>query len=1213
MKEIRIDKNENIGILFPQLFYTKYLTSIEKITFTSREIDIIACILSGRLVKKIASFLQISPRTVETHIRNILLKINGQSQGSIIDFVEHSEKFNLIRKYYSNLLIYSFFVEELKRISKESKQQNPICLIIQDSEIDKSFIVQTESMLALTGIKIQKKYSHNKNIDLFLKNEEFAHFNIFLIYLSSSPSSVISEQERDTFKIYSKKNEKDLEIESISMKEHNNHYFLIFDILKKIFSEQEIKNSFIKFKYKHDTVVDSSFQYSLAKNKLHSEKSNENNNYMITDNHNNSHRDNYNDDVKDLNIVNSKHLRPHKFPLINRRIQLFFGSLIISSFLILYLYSHFLGINNGDIAKNQKSVGRFPSNITSLGSNKPSTSLAKKIEAGKFITWNLPRQDNKFIGRKDILLKIERALQAAESTQENKITSAIKNFAKYFENDSVINPVRNSVLVTVCAGLGGVGKTQLALQYIHHSKYPYNLRAWFYSENKESLKTQYIDFSKKLGLKEKDPTFETACDYVKEWLTEHPGWLLVYDNVTNYEDIKDFLPYKGGDIILTTRNRSWPTTFETFDIEVMSESESIELITSLVKHFRNNSDQEKNEIKELVKKLGNLPLALSQAGAYIDQSSLSFADYLNLYKTHEQELLRDNSKPEGTNSLPIATTWNISLEAIAKENEALNQSPSALEILMICAYLEPSKIPRLILETWFRENYPKESIILLPKLISQLHRYSMISINDDESITVHRLVQSVLRQQHMESPNQLTPYLKNLNIQWYNKLLKTFDKVFWMENDNLISEKKIQLQLLPHLEALIQYFNSAWPNLDSIEYGNISYDIAHVLRHHLGELRASKIHYDKALLIHRNHNPKDNIDIAEILAALGSLYWDIGDNNVAKKLLLRALNIIEEHEIGYSLVKIRIMHELASVANRSGDFENAKKLLESALSLSDQRATTNIERVNTERIFIFTKLGQMYKMLGNTKKAKENLLRSIEIGQQQYGSDHQWLFHSFYHLAHTYIVEGNYIEAQKMFESLLKFREEHYGKNHRWVGTVLNCLGYTYAKLGNIKGGLALQNRSLEILNRTSGPLHGNTGFTLKYLGETYLELRNFEKAKNFLELALNIAEKYYHRNDIEVAFILVCLGDLYLQLNDLKKAKEILDRALRIEEMFLIKNNPEIAKAHLVLAKIYIKNNQLELAKPIVSNCYQIFLKEYGENSYFTKQALSIHKSIPY
>lgn len=109
---------QNDLFCFPYILYLRHLTVVHGIRFTPREIDVIACLLHGRGTSKIASLLDISPTTVMTHIQNIMEKLDCHSRESIIDFVERSQKLELLKKYYARLLIHATFEKALKGCSK---------------------------------------------------------------------------------------------------------------------------------------------------------------------------------------------------------------------------------------------------------------------------------------------------------------------------------------------------------------------------------------------------------------------------------------------------------------------------------------------------------------------------------------------------------------------------------------------------------------------------------------------------------------------------------------------------------------------------------------------------------------------------------------------------------------------------------------------------------------------------------------------------------------------------------------------------------------------------------------------------------------------------------------------------------------------------------------------------------------------------------------
>lgn len=994
--------------MLQQDFYQTVLRVIGEVTFTQREIDIIACVISGHSTKKAAAFLGISPKTVEHHIRSVTLKVGCRSQEGIIDFIERSDRFNEVREYYACFL--------LKKRSLSSDQNS----LLMQKQYDS--LLQSKTDNAPSSNKIST-HSFLHAINYFWPKK--LHWSIISIAI-----------------------------------------FFVFACI----SLMAYKNSFKDF----FSIFDST-----------------------------------------LNIKNNA------LPL----------------------------------------------------------------------TWNIPRQDNLFIGRKKLLQTIQQELNVSSSFYDKKMTKSDKKISW-----------------VVFTGLGGVGKTQLALNYIQKSKVPYTVRAWFYSENSEALKSQYIDFAKTLGINGREPSFEDAKTYVNQWLKQNPGWLLVYDNAANYEDIKNYLPDQGGNIIITTRNQVWPNTFKVIDIDIMSEAEAIELISSLLKHH-NTLDQEGAAMQELVKKLGYLPLALAQAAAFIDQSSIRISNYLQLYKTHEQLLLQEDAKPIGTDHLPVAATWNISLRAIANEAKNFQSSSNPLNLLMLCAYLAPERIPKQMLLTWISEKYPGQNAeILLAKFINKLRQYSMITINDNESITIHRLVQSVLREQHQYLPENLKQLIETPTVEWFNGMFRAFNKVLLIKN-HIIEVEQRMLQLLPHLQTFINHYDELWPNQSSLELGKILYNVAHILRFYLGETQLSKNYYTRALSIQRKYYIKDNIEIAKTLVGLGNVYRESGDHELAKKLLTEALYIVENQgEKGLQQIEIpRILHNLASVHRRSGDPLTAKVLLERALKLCEANPHTTLAGLAGEHIevsLILTKLGNVYVDLGNTKKAKEILKQAIMTGQEHYGKNHIWVSDPMHSLGNTYLSEGHYQEACKILEEIFKIRENYYGKDHRWVGILLTNLGHCYAKMGNTKQGIQLLERALEIVKKSYGDHYIRVSLAQKHLAEAYLLSGNYPLAKKLLLQALSTEEKYYTSNFSEIANTLLLISELYLKLGDLEQAKHFFERAVAIKRKLYDENSPELGKALLVQLKIQLQMKDKASARALALKCYQIFLEAYGNNSAFTKEA---------
>ena len=229
----------------------------------------------------------------------------------------------------------------------------------------------------------------------------------------------------------------------------------------------------------------------------------------------------------------------------------------------------------------------------------------------KSITWNVPPELVHFVGRDALLQELHQqlTLQRQKQGKEDRETKST------IEQERVL-------VVSACKGLGGIGKTQLALHYLYNTQHPYTLKAWFLAESKSALEHGYASFAKFQGLTQEKVSHEEIILSVKRWFENHPGWLIVYDNVNSLEDIKAFLPAKGGSIIITTRLQNWPSNFKSLIVSEMDKKEAIELLLSFMEKKPGSTEPEvsQNEsqaLETLAAALGYLPLALVQAGSYI--------------------------------------------------------------------------------------------------------------------------------------------------------------------------------------------------------------------------------------------------------------------------------------------------------------------------------------------------------------------------------------------------------------------------------------------------------------------------------------------------------------------------------------------------------------------------------------------------------------------
>jgi len=309
--------------------------------------------------------------------------------------------------------------------------------------------------------------------------------------------------------------------------------------------------------------------------------------------------------------------------------------------------------------------------------------------------------------------------------------------------------------VSICqtvSGLGGIGKTQLAIEYAYRYCGNYINCIWFVvAESSTTTYNFFKDFAERLSLNlppEYKP--EELQWAVKAWLSENSHWLLIFDNLESYDVIEPYLPQKNaGHIIITSRNANvgFGTPLELFEFQ------PDESLLFLQKRF-SNDDELKMEHYEfddfdeyapkLAVRLGHLPLALEQAAAYIrNMNGYRISDYLKLLGESSVDAFGDEDAKALYYESVVNDTWKISFEAL---------STSAQYVMNLCAYMAPDRIPvaffvdmRAKLPSPLCENLETQQ--KTNRVFKNLRDYSLASGNA-YFINIHRLVQEVTRKRH---------------------------------------------------------------------------------------------------------------------------------------------------------------------------------------------------------------------------------------------------------------------------------------------------------------------------------------------------------------------------------------------------------------------------------------------------------------------------------
>ncbi|HXF41286.1 MAG TPA: FxSxx-COOH system tetratricopeptide repeat protein [Blastocatellia bacterium] len=687
--------------------------------------------------------------------------------------------------------------------------------------------------------------------------------------------------------------------------------------------------------------------------------------------------------------------------------------------------------------------------------------------------WNVPQPRNlNFVGRDDLLDRIRDTLTSEKAAA-----------------------------LTAVHGLGGVGKTQLAAEYAYRHAADYDLVWWIKSEEPATLASDYGLLAAALDLPQKhereQPVIVAA---VRAWLNHNGGWLLVFDNARKAQDVREYLPQNpAGHVLITSRDPIWGNVARPFEVKELRREDSIKFL------LERTGQNDESAAGKLAEQLGDLPLALEQAGAYIETNSKPLAEYLSLFERRRAELLR-GGQPAGYPDT-VATTWQISFREVEE------QSPAAAALLNLCTFLAPDDIPLSILRDGAK-HLPETLAevvadeMLLDDAIAALRRYSLLERSED-GLSVHRLVQIVACDRLADDERK----------KWAEASVRVVNAAFPKESDD-VRTWAVCGRLLAHALAAAGFGESL--ELAPEATGRLLNQAGLYFRGRAQYAEGKQAH-ERALRIDEAAYGPDHPDVATDVNNLGLVLQDLGELAQARQCYERALRI-DEAAYGPDHPEVATdVNNLGLVLQDLGELAQARQCFERALRIGEASLGADHTTVAT----YVNNLGEVLRGLGELVEARQCYERALRVDEAAFGPDHPNVARDVNNLGLVLKNLGELEEARRCYERALRIEEAAYGPDHPIVATHVNNLGGVLQALGDLEGARVSFERALRIREAAFGLEHPNVAVSVWWLGTLMEALDDPDGARQCYERALQIFLKFLgsdHPTTVKVRNFLAAL-----------------------------------------------------------------------------------------
>ncbi|GAA4236103.1 hypothetical protein GCM10022254_44930 [Actinomadura meridiana] len=706
----------------------------------------------------------------------------------------------------------------------------------------------------------------------------------------------------------------------------------------------------------------------------------------------------------------------------------------------------------------------------------------------------IPPRNKNFTGRTDLLARLHEGLA-------NRVTAVVPH---------------------ALHGLGGVGKTQMAVEYAYRYRAEYDLVWWIPADQPVLVRSSLASLAPKLNL---PPAAVSGVDDASRAVLDalrrgepYANWLLIFDNADEPEELTDILPQGPGHVLITSRNHRWAGVVDAVPIDVFTREESVEFLTKRVPRGIANADAD-----QLAEQLGDLPLALEQAGALHAETGITVPEYLNLLAERTSQLLSQGKPTEYPVSMTAA--WALS---VASLNEKM---PEALVLLRYCAFFGPEPIPR---DAFSRPvaglsdeiTDLMTDTIRLSRAVGELGRFALARLDvPARSIQVHRLIQALVRE---ELPEEEHDRLRNE----VHLLLADY-----------VSSNPNDAASWPRYQSALGHFR---PARIAQSQEAVVRELARNMITFLfksGDFAWARSYVGTLLKEWTASSGPDHEDVLTLHVSLGNLLRELGQYQEATENDGRTLNSAEK-ALGHDHdTTLKALRGRAAGLRATGDFDEARQMDEDARD----RCRTKFGDQDWDTWRAINSVALDYGLRSDyatARKLLQDVYRSVALANAGQ-TDPASTLNIYSGLARAVRLSGDYSEACDLGDDAYAFGANQLGPDHPWTLRAGKDLSIARRRAGDYEGALDIAEDVHQRYVRVFGVDHPDTLAAATCLANIRRATGQFQEA---LVLADDTVRRYPRVYAPEHPYNHACKGNLAILrrvTGDARIARQLNEEAL--------------------------------------------------------------------